>query len=66
MSRYGNYDRPPREMHEVTCAYCGKKQKDLSNQTEEDPSTVRTVFKNISQEDFNYIILNRVDFGVIF
>ena len=23
MSRYGNYDRPPREMHKVTCADCG-------------------------------------------
>ena len=60
------YQQRDREMHEVTCAYCGKKQNYLSNQTEEDPSTVRTVFKNISQEDFNYIILNRVDFGVIF
>jgi len=44
----------------------GKKQKYLSNQTVADPSTVRNVFKNISQEDFNYVILNRVDFGVIF
>ena len=24
MSNYGNYDRPPREMHKVTCADCGQ------------------------------------------
>ncbi|MGC9780094.1 MAG: DNA-directed RNA polymerase [Candidatus Heimdallarchaeota archaeon] len=25
MSRYNNYSRPQREMHEVTCADCGQK-----------------------------------------
>ena len=24
MSRYGSYDRPQREMHQVTCAECGQ------------------------------------------
>ncbi|HUU77482.1 MAG TPA: CxxC-x17-CxxC domain-containing protein [candidate division Zixibacteria bacterium] len=24
MSRYGNYDRPQREMHQVQCADCGQ------------------------------------------
>ena len=50
------YQQRDREMHEVTCADCGKKLKFLSNQTVADPSIARNVFKNISQEGFNYII----------
>ena len=50
------YQQRDREMQEVTCADCGKKQMYLSNQTVADPSNTGNVFKNISQEDFNYII----------
>ena len=56
MSRYGNYDRPQRERHQVTVQIVVNKQKFLSNLTENDLFIVKIAIESENQEDINLLI----------
>ena len=56
MSRYGSYNRPQRERHQVTVQIVVNKQKFLSNLTENDLFIVKIAIESENQEDINLLI----------
>ena len=55
-NRDRGFDRPPREMHKITCADCGQGQRSHSSLMETDRSIAASVSRSTSRRDSEHRI----------